>query len=326
MDRPANAPLTGFPVLLGAGFGARAAFGEVYIEDLSSVVTVTNGTDNTPPTASPDDYSPRTILADTATRNESELLRKEAHTNRNRGLPEPAFTNVPTVSRLVVRGDLRPEDEPISGDVAESTYLEDLRLDTFPFDFANAAHFPLTRFGTCGEEFDSEGAVIHEGMRFVASPNGYYEVRFVTSTPASPVTIRLQFKLRYGSGETRTVSLPAVPIEPYTDNLGNLKAATWQVRHIGYSSALVRPDLTIYNPENLGIYNPVPTRRDPRTTKNACKDIRDYLTHGWNPVLIVADKILPKEEPRPFFISIERSGVARFGSYPSSQSSPRYSN
>jgi hypothetical protein len=54
--------------------------------------------------------------------------------------------------------------------------------------FDEPANFPLPKFGPQGEPLSEDGVVIHEGMRLVATQDGRYEVSFVATTRAMPVT------------------------------------------------------------------------------------------------------------------------------------------
>lgn len=123
---------------------------------------------------------------------------------------------------------------------------------TFDLVFAKPAHFPLPRFGDLGEVIGLEGAVIYEGMRFRTMPCGRYEVTFAVSTPAIPVTLRLQLLVGTTAGIPFTLTLPPlaiVPDSPYTGNYqvsggyqvykdGNFLGKVNHVRYVGFSPAV----------------------------------------------------------------------------------------
>ncbi|WZO98247.1 fibronectin type III domain-containing protein [Isosphaeraceae bacterium EP7] len=276
------------PVLIGSGANASAIFGEVYIEDFTNITVA----DEPIQFDENNLETPRSIASSDGKFDEKELARLRVPADSIRGLPDDAFDATPTVIRLVTRGDIPPENDTELTSQGGRTFLENAREDTSPFDFAAPAHFPLPKFGDCPEEIEAEGLVIHEGMRFVAAPNGLYEVRFVASAPAMPVTVRLQLRLDYGLKFDQTLTIPPIVILPHVDALGESKAATWKVRHLGYSSSLVRHDLA---------------QRDPRTAEGVFQPAE------------------PSSSSQLLCLkSVRRRGVARFGSYPSSQSSPRY--
>lgn len=156
-------------------------------------------------------------------------------------LPVTAFQDLPTVIRLVRRGSLRP-DESTDSDHEEFPYLEQCDKSARPFDFAKPARFAVPRFDASGCEFEDEGAVIYEGMRFVVAPSGAYEIRFVVSTPAMPVTLRLQLHVPCWDGTEHTVTVPAIDLPPHANARGQFEPAVWKVRHVGVSQILVRPE------------------------------------------------------------------------------------
>ncbi len=111
------------------------------------------------------------------------------------------------------------DDSPIFGpDELKNT--ADARVWTYHFD--HPARFPRNKFGANCCAFEGEGAVIHEGMRLLASQDGRYEVRFNISAPSIPVALRLQLILYQqgkpdpssGSPIPRTLTLPLIVIEP----------------------------------------------------------------------------------------------------------------
>jgi hypothetical protein len=120
--------------------------------------------------------------------------------------------------------------------------LSDRIKDECLFHYESAwdgpAHFPLPRFGVNGERVDREGVVIYEGMRFLALPDGRYEVSFIASTPAMPVTLRLQLHVMDDKRRTFSLTLPPITIEPKKDFTGNYLGSTYRVRHEGYSRSV----------------------------------------------------------------------------------------
>jgi hypothetical protein len=113
----------------------------------------------------------------------------------------------------------------------------DLRLARLRFDCA--ASFPLREFGACGEFFEEDGAIIHEGMRIVANDRGDYIVRFNVSTPAMPVTLRLQLTMKVpGTGRTIRLTLPAIEVKPDGSSPEFYKPAPYGVSVVGHSAAI----------------------------------------------------------------------------------------
>ena len=207
------------------------------------------------------------------------------------GLPLAAFDDLPTVIRLVGRNTLGPE---ATTEVDRSSYprLEEENGDARVFDFAAPARFTIPRFGEQGEEFEDEGALIYEGMRFVWAPNGLYEVRFVVSTPAMPVTLRLQFHVPCAIEGGHSITLPPIELPPYVNPRGRFESASWQVRHLGYSNSLLRR-------EDTPVVNH-PLDRILEAQRTAANSHLPHLNDG-----------LPG--------AVRRTGTARFGSKPLSQ-------
>lgn len=265
----------GRAVLIGGGRGMRAGFGEVYVEQHGTPVPAAE----TQPAAPASPAAPaRTELAST----DDEKCKIPLGT---------AFQDLPTVIRLVRRGSLRP-DESTDSDHEEFRYLEQCDTSARPFDFAKPARFAVPRFDASGCEFEDEGAVIYEGMRFVVAPSGAYELRFVVSTPAMPVTLRLQLHVPCWDGTEHTVTIPAIDLPPHANARGQFEPAVWKVRHIGVSQVLVRPEPRLG--ESLGIWAM-------RTLVNRTRS--SFSQH------------FPQEVyDGPY--AIRRTGTARFGSYP----------
>jgi hypothetical protein len=116
------------------------------------------------------------------------------------------------------------------------------RLQSAPFDhrFEQPAHFPYPRFNRDGGRMNTEGAVIYEGMRFVATRDGQYDVSFTTTIPEMNVTLRLQLVFAGTDPDNCgfTITLPPLVFYPYTDFDGNAPVASYQVHHTGYSHAI----------------------------------------------------------------------------------------
>ncbi len=102
--------------------------------------------------------------------------------------------------------------------------------------FDGAAHFPLPQFGLIpGERLYEEGAVVYEGMRFLAAADGHYEVQFTVSIPAMPVTLRLQLAVTDPLGRAFVITLPPIAIVPERSFRGNYVGSAWQVVCVGWS-------------------------------------------------------------------------------------------
>ena len=149
-----------------------------------------------------------------------------------------ALTFIPKPQRLPYQDELDSaeplKDDPFAG------MKEKL---TWDYRFFSTAHFPRRHFGSRGEVFDREGAMIYEGMQFSANCQGQYLVRFVVGTPATPVTMQLRFLLHVndidGYCRWHTVTLPPIEIPPPQDSSGRYQPGSWLIRHCGYSPALV---------------------------------------------------------------------------------------
>jgi hypothetical protein len=116
----------------------------------------------------------------------------------------------------------------------------------FDARFDQPANFPLPKFGPDGQAFAEEGVLIHEGMRLTATADGRYEVSFVASTRAMPVTLRLQLQVvEPQTGRHFTLTLPPISILPDRGFTGNYPGQTWQVRQNGVSRmiGMMFPDL-----------------------------------------------------------------------------------
>ena len=126
-----------------------------------------------------------------------------------------------------------------------------------PTHFDHPARFPKTSYGQQSCAFESEGAVIHEGMRLLARQDGQYEVRFNITTPSIPVTLRLQLilfnePLSSPDGQAipvqpipRTLTLPPVALKPsgadaFPDNPeGGTNPTSYFVSVRGYSQVIL---------------------------------------------------------------------------------------
>ncbi|MBI1913275.1 MAG: hypothetical protein HYS12_00730 [Planctomycetes bacterium] len=127
--------------------------------------------------------------------------------------------------------------------LAFEAFLRGLPLYDARFDAP--AHFPLPQFGLLGERLDGDGAMIYEGMHFVATPDGQYEVSFTVSVPSMPVTLRIQLFVTDPRGRTFSLTLPPVALAPDPNFAGNYVGRSFQVRHAGHSRliALAFPGL-----------------------------------------------------------------------------------
>lgn len=156
-------------------------------------------------------------------------------------LPKSAFPQLPTVSQV-----------PTTFDANEHrTHHQALReiagrcgILTKEFRFSAPAHFPYPRFGAVNDYYADDGIVIYEGMRLVVAQNGYYEVQFTATSPAMPVTVRMQLFVSDREKQFSTLTLPPILLNPQDSfehdhaEHGNCLHNTWQVRHIGYSPIL----------------------------------------------------------------------------------------
>jgi hypothetical protein len=266
-------------VLIGGSGDMRATFGEVFIEGTSPAQTTTqNGA--SPAQERPSDAGVKDVALPEAKPTAEELATKA----RLERLAAVAFEDLPTVVRLVPRASMRPDErDQVEGPRASFGTNEDPARH---FDFAAPAHFPLPQFNDCDAEgLDDEGVVIYEGMRLDVASDGRYEVRFIATTPAMPVTLRLQFRLRQYDGSDRTVTIPPIEIPPHRNSRGEYESATWKIRHQGYSYNLAT--------------RPTPQVRD--------SNGRDQLREDGRPGSRDGD-----------YRFVQRTGTARFGSYPSS--------
>jgi len=142
-----------------------------------------------------------------------------------------AFAQMPTVEVIPLAADarLRPKDSDES--------LESLVSCTYTYTFANPASFDYPHFGTGCEIFETEGLIIHEGMRLVVVKDGHYQVSFTASAPAMPVTLRLQLQVMAMASQPFSLTFPAITITPVKDQNGSYQAGSWQIRHSGFSLA-----------------------------------------------------------------------------------------
>ncbi|WP_337177225.1 hypothetical protein [Paludisphaera sp.] len=264
-------------VLIGGSGETRASFGEVFIEGLRvSTTTLRDGREG------PGERARATSSSDGTTSPVETVARSEPPEKNPRleRLAAVPFEGLPTVIRLVPRASMRPDErDQVEDGPPRLGSDEDPALH---FDFAAPAHFPLPRFGDCDEYLDDEGVLIYEGMRLDVASDGRYEVRFIATTPAMPVTLRLQLSLARHDGSERTVTIPPIEVPPYTNGRGEYEPATWKIRHQGYSYNLAT--------------RPSPQVRD--------SDFPDLPAPGRENLRIAG------------FHSVRREGAARFGSYP----------
>ena len=147
-------------------------------------------------------------------------------------LSRDAFAQMPSVEVVPLAADarLRPNDydEP----------LESLVCCTHTYTFAHPASFDYPHFSAGCEVFETDGLIIHEGMRLVVAKDGHYQVSFTASAPAMPVTLRLQLQI-VGSPPF-TLTFPPIQVIPIKDNKGDYVAGSWQIRHAGFSPAFAQ--------------------------------------------------------------------------------------
>lgn len=172
-------------------------------------------------------------------------------------LSPPPFTHLPDVQPIPEarasgeRTANGAKPDPLPPDAIERRANDQNPLICYRFHVP--AHFPHPKFSDVGEPRPTEGVIIYEGMQFLATADGHYEVRFNASTPPVPVTLRLQLTLIDKEGRWFTLTLPAIAIHPketatgdlfmMTGYRGNAMQENWQVRHVGFSHLL---------PANLG--------------------------------------------------------------------------
>jgi hypothetical protein len=261
-------------VLIGGSGDTRATFGEVFIEGTptSPPATVANRGETNDQAADEADAPPPPVKP-----SEEGLA---ARTRRGR-LSAVPFEGLPTVIRLVPRASMRPDERDQVEDGRPRLGSDD--DPALHFDFAAPAHFPIPRFGGCDDFLDDEGVLIYEGMRLDVASDGRYEVRFIATTPAMPVTLRLQLSLHQRDNSERTVTIPPIEIPPYKNSRGEYERATWKIRHQGYSYNLAT--------------RPTPQVRD-------SNDLDQFPVDG---------KAGIRDDNYQF---VQRAGTARFGSYP----------
>jgi len=127
------------------------------------------------------------------------------------GAPKPSGTNgTPPQPESVTTP--QPEADASQANIH---FMEALVPPPSPFYFASAAYFPIRDFGLRGEVIDRQGAIIHEDMKFSFDHNGNYRLEFALSTPAVPVTIRLQLLVQPATGAPwYTITLPPMQFRP----------------------------------------------------------------------------------------------------------------
>lgn len=111
-------------------------------------------------------------------------------------------------------------------------------------EFSSAAHVEYPRFTLDGERVPGNGVVIYEGMQLTVNPDtGKYDLTFTATVPEMAVNLRLQLVFRNpkNAGETYTLTLPPIRLEPKRDaKAGDPTAWTFTVAHRGYSTLFVR--------------------------------------------------------------------------------------
>ncbi|QDV52201.1 hypothetical protein [Gimesia fumaroli] len=116
--------------------------------------------------------------------------------------------------------------------------------------FTKPARFPYNQFGTCGQAYETEAAIIYENMVFQSQGNGRYQVKFVVETPGIPVTMRLQFVIQTkckkpGMQHPPFKSLGTITLPPIRIEAQNPAGKCSLVTHEGYSSLLDQSRNTI---------------------------------------------------------------------------------
>src|SRR5271157_494425 len=187
-------------------------------------------------------------------RSGSGSVTRREQTSRDPFSFEPQVTVVPVPSS-------QPSSDAASGQRDLESHIDSSReqlvarqnesLRTYHFDLP--ARFPVTRFGNDCCAFEDEGAIIHEGMRFLACQDGQYEVRFNITAPSIPVVVRLQLVLYEKDGHVpRTLTLPPVVLKPtsldaFPDDLeAGVDPTSYIVTVLGYSQ-VVRE---VHQPDN----------------------------------------------------------------------------
>jgi hypothetical protein len=129
---------------------------------------------------------------------------------------QPHVTVVPLPpAERVSDGSIGQRNSDLGIELAQDRLVarEGKSVRTYHFDLP--ARFPVTKFGPMCCAFEGEGAVIHEGMRFLSRQDGRYEVRFNVTAPSMPVVIRLQLVLYEKDGHVpRTLTLPPIVLKP----------------------------------------------------------------------------------------------------------------
>jgi hypothetical protein len=125
-------------------------------------------------------------------------------------LPEPAVDEKPAPVRSIRVGFdrtptvtlIRPENQAL--DEIRTTPRE--KVYPCAWSFPGPARFPVPAFfpryaGQMPQDdtIERDAAVIHEDMSFLYNPAGDYEVRFLITAPAMPVTLNLQLEVGVGT-------------------------------------------------------------------------------------------------------------------------------
>ena len=153
--------------------------------------------------------------------------------------PQFPLTQTASVVRILRPNELDPDAET-NLRLLESSSLKGLPGVKVLQTFETPARFPILRFSSGGGEFESDGAMIAEGMRVAAAPDGSYEIDLVMTVPAMPAVMRLQLDLGYGPDGHRSLTLPPLAIPPYKNERGESEIATYQIRFTGHSQVIQR--------------------------------------------------------------------------------------
>lgn len=166
--------------------------------------------------------------------------KKEESEDKSIDVPnKEAFHFLPSVRPVLPRRPSAPDSMVPQGEFGSLIgWARAHGIRYFEKRFDQPAHFPLPKVGLLGERWDEGGLVLHEGMRFIALADGQFEVSLTVSTPSMPVTLRLQLAVVDQFGQSFSLTLPPIDIEPFTDFRGNYAGQSFQCRHTGFSQAV----------------------------------------------------------------------------------------
>ncbi len=157
--------------------------------------------------------------------------------------PDLAFFQLPSVRPVPEpeRSIAGAEERANYGNGEKSLEKEALMqsMPTYSARFDVPAHFPYPRFAPNGAPMPDEGAIIYEGMRLLATPDGQYEIEFTVTISKMPVTLRMQL-IAEGPGCVFPLTLPPISIRPSPDFEGNYVGESFQVRLAGHSRLIAK--------------------------------------------------------------------------------------